>query len=194
MPGDMYVDVVDLVIDDWARERSDLDPEVLGITSRLQMLRKVFSREDTRVLEPLGLAPWTCDVLLALRRQGEPYRLTPTDLRKLGMLTSGGMTARLDRMEQAGLVRRVPDPDDRRSLRVELTEQGRQMADRALAARLEASRRLVAPLTAAERGSAARILRKLLVGAAPESRVPRPGAELEPGGLNRNHLRRPAKP
>jgi DNA-binding MarR family transcriptional regulator len=161
-------DTVDQLMEDWSRERPELDARGLGITSRISLLGKVLTREDKRALAPLGVAPWACDVLLALRRQGPPYRLTPTDLRKVTLLTSGAMTTRLDRLEEAGLVRRSLHSDDRRSFQVNLTEQGRQLADQALEARLGMVERLLAPLSADESQAVASLLRKLLVGARPE--------------------------
>ena len=160
-------DTVDQLMVDWTRERPDLDARGLGITGRISLLGKVLAREDKRALAPLGLAPWACDVLLALRRQGPPYRLTPTDLRKVTLLTSGAMTTRLDRLEEAGLVLRSLDSNDRRSFQVELTDQGRELADRALEARLGMVETLLTPLSAEESQAAAGLLRKLLVGAKP---------------------------
>jgi len=156
-------DTVDQLMDDWKREHPDLDTSGLGVTSRISLLSKVMAREDKRALAALHLAPWACDVLLALRRQGPPYELTPTDLRNATLLTSGAMTTRLDRLEEAGLVRRSLDSDDRRSFIVSLTDEGRQLADRALTARLRMVDRLLAPLCGDEREAAAGLLRKLLI-------------------------------
>lgn len=159
----MSRDLVDQLVEDWGRERSEIDAGGLGVTNRIALLGKVLSNEDKRVLAPLGLAPWACDVLLALRRQGPPYQLTPTKLRKLTLLTSGAMTTRLDRLEEAGLVHRELDSDDRRSFRVSLTERGKHMADRAFTARIEMVEGRLAPLSSDERRTAAALLRKLLV-------------------------------
>ena len=160
-------DTVDQLHEEWGRERPDLDVAGLGVTSRISLLCKVLSREDSEALGPLGLAPWAADVLLALRRQGPPYQLTPTDLRKVTLLTSGAMTTRLDRLEAAGLVRRSSDTQDRRSIRVALTEAGIELADRAIAARLARVERILAPLSEGERQTAAALLRKLLVASGP---------------------------
>ena len=164
----MEQDTVDLVVDDWQRERPEIDARGLGITSRINLLRKVLIREDKRALAPLGLAPWACDVLLALRRQGPPHQLTPTRLRELTLLTSGAMTTRLDRLEESSLVTRKLDPDDRRSFQIRLTKKGRSLADRAIELRVGAAEKLLAPLSAGDRAAAAELLRKLLVGSGPE--------------------------
>lgn len=164
---EMDHDTVDQLREEWGRERPDLDVSGLGVTSRISLLCKVLSREDSKALAPLGLAPWAADVLLALRRQGPPYQLTPTDLRKVTLLTSGAMTTRLDRLEGAGLVRRRSDTQDRRSIRVALTETGIELAEMAIAARLARVERTLAPLSRDERESAAALLRKLLVASGP---------------------------
>ncbi|MGD8726260.1 MAG: MarR family transcriptional regulator [Gemmatimonadales bacterium] len=164
----MTRDIVDQLMDDWHRERPDVNAAGLGVTSRIGLLTKVLIAEDKRALASIDLAPWACDVLLALRRQGPPYELTPTDLRKLTLLTSGAMTARLDRLERDSLIRRDLDPGDRRSFKVGLTDEGRELADRALEARLEMVERFLSPFTAEEREAAAGLLRKLLVGARTE--------------------------
>jgi len=160
-------DTVDQLREEWGSERPDLNVAGLGVTSRISLLCKLLSREDGKALEPLGLAPWAADVLLALRRQGPPFQLTPTDLRKVTLLTSGAMTTRLDRLESAGLVCRHSDTQDRRSIRVALTESGIDLADRAIAARLARVETMLTPLSEEERETTARLLRKLLVAAGP---------------------------
>ena len=159
----MRVDLVDTMLQDWARERAEVNADGLGVSTRISLLGKVLARRDKQALKPLGLAPWAAEVLLALRRQGPPFRLTPTDLRKLSLLTSGAMTTRLDRLEEAGLVQRSPDSDDRRSFQVTLTKRGRELADRAFVARLGMMEELLEPLSTAERTQAAGLLRKLLL-------------------------------
>ncbi|MGD8867931.1 MAG: MarR family transcriptional regulator [Gemmatimonadales bacterium] len=163
--AEMDRDTVDRLSDKWGRERPDLDVSGLGITSRISLLCKVLSREDSKALGPLGLAPWAADVLLALRRQGPPYQLTPTDLSNVTLLTSGAMTTRLDRLEAAGYVRRNSDTQDRRSIQVVLTETGVELADRAIAVRLAKVETILAPLSEEERDATARSLRKLLLAA-----------------------------
>lgn len=158
----MEHDIVDELIKDWTRERPDLDPRGLGIATRISLLAKTLGREAKLALRPTGLAPWACDVLLGLRRQGPPYQMTPSDLSKLSMLSSGAMTTRLDRLEKAGLVTRRLDSADRRSFKVSLTERGVRVADRALEARLEMVNRLLTTFTAKERQATTDLLRKLL--------------------------------
>jgi DNA-binding MarR family transcriptional regulator len=101
-------------------------------------------------------------VLATLRRAGEPYTLSPRELSATLMLTTGGMTGRLDKLERAGLLRRSPDPHDRRGLRVTLTEQGLDLVDRAVGAGLAVEREALSALNAQQAGQLADLLRELL--------------------------------
>jgi DNA-binding MarR family transcriptional regulator len=106
---------------------------------------------------------WEYDVLAALRRQGEPFELSPTMLAKLGMLTTGAMTNRIDRLEARELVERRPDPQDRRSLYVRLTEKGVDLIDLALAARMKCAAESVSALSDRETATLESLLRKLVL-------------------------------
>ncbi|UCC75199.1 MAG: MarR family transcriptional regulator [Gemmatimonadota bacterium] len=168
----MEMDTVDRAIEDWGRERPDVDAQGLGVVSRIVLLAKLFGSRDKRALAPLGLAPWAADVLLTLRRQGPPFELSPTRLRKYAVLTSGAMTTRLDRLEEAGYVRRSMDPRDRRGILVSLTEEGRELADRAVEARLGEVRRALGTLAEGERRAVEAALRSVLVNLQRDSIVP----------------------
>jgi DNA-binding MarR family transcriptional regulator len=102
-------------------------------------------------------------VLVALRRAGAPGRLTPSDLARSQMMTSGGMTAAIDRLERKGLVTRVPNPNDRRGSLVELADQGRTAVDRAMELHAAAERQLLNALNVTERRTLEQLLRKLLL-------------------------------
>jgi DNA-binding MarR family transcriptional regulator len=101
-------------------------------------------------------------VLGALRRAGEPYRLTPTRLSEEALISTAGMTNRLDRLEAAGLIVRLPDPDDRRGVLVELTPEGLELVDSAIDAHRGLSRRLLGALDSTEREELDELLKKLL--------------------------------
>ena len=103
-------------------------------------------------------------MLATLRRNGPPYQLRPTDFSGQLMLTSSGTTKRLDRLEQAGLVTRAPDPEDRRGTLITLTEAGHELIDAVTEAHLDNERDLLAALTADERRRLADLLRKLQLG------------------------------
>ncbi len=127
------------------------------------MLGKLLERRVTRALAPLDLSLWALDVLATLRRQGAPYRLTPTELSRATMLTSGAMTNRLDRLEAKGFVRREADPGDRRGVRVVLTERGLELVDHAIEVRFAEAQSAVAKLPAGGGRSLESLLRRLLV-------------------------------
>ena len=159
----MERDAVDLFMEQWRRERSELDPSPLGVVSRVLMLYKFLEQSADRALGPFGLSLWQFDVLAALRRSGKPFRLTPSELMRLVTLTSGAMTNRIDRLEALGLVRREADPDDRRGVLICLTNEGRKLADEAISARLEDARRNTEKLSRQESSTLAGLLRKLLL-------------------------------
>ena len=160
-------DGVDVILEQWRRERPELDASPIGVIGRVSRL----ARELEQRLEPTyrahGLEPGWYDVLATLRRAGPPYRLRPTEFSNALMLTSSGTTKRLDRLEQAGMIARTPDPEDRRGTLITLTAAGREMLDRATEAHLENERRLLDALTDAERRRLADLLRKLQLGLPP---------------------------
>jgi DNA-binding MarR family transcriptional regulator len=161
-------DPVDKLLIQWAQERPELDCSNLSVVVRVLFLAKVFRQNAERALAPLNLKLWEYDVLSALRRQGPPFHLPATGLARASMLTSGAMTNRIDRLEKRGLVRRVPDPADRRGVNVMLTDAGRGLTDAAIEARLTAANEQLAVLSAPERRAVADGLKKvfLSVGAA----------------------------
>jgi len=156
-------DAVDLILDAWHRERPDLDPSAKAVTGRIVRLGSMFQQAYDDAFADLGLPAGHYGVLVALRRAGEPYERTPTDLARSRMMTSGGMTAVLDRLERSGLVARRPNPDDRRGSLVGLTSEGLAMVEAAMAVHTRVEHELVAGLDAAERDQLASLLRKLLV-------------------------------
>ena len=155
-------DAIKKIVEQWSVERPELDPSGFEVVGRILVLAEHLRRRVGEVLEPLGLGLWGFDVLATLRRQGAPFRLTPTELSHASMLTSGAMTNRLDRLEEAGLVRRERNPDDRRGVHVVLTEHGRELVDRALAVRFDEANDAVAGMALKEREKTAALLAKLL--------------------------------
>jgi DNA-binding MarR family transcriptional regulator len=155
-------DAVDLIVDQWRRQRPDLDPSAKEVTGRIIRLASLFQQAYSRTFEPLGLNDGDYGVLAPLRRVGAPHQLTPTELAKHRMMTSGGMTAALDRLERKGLVARVPNPDDRRGSLVRLTDTGRDVIDEAMKQHVLTEQRLVSSLDEDERDQLRVLLRKLL--------------------------------
>jgi DNA-binding MarR family transcriptional regulator len=160
-------DHVDRILAEWRRERPDLDVEPLGLLGRLF---RASALADGALSEQLGdhdLHPGWFDLLAALRRAGAPYELNPTQLMRATLLSSGGMTKRLDRLAAAGLVERRPDPSDRRGTLVRLTRRGKAAIDRAVVTHVANEERLLQPLTRDERRELDRLLRILLGGLEP---------------------------
>ncbi|HYH81329.1 MAG TPA: MarR family transcriptional regulator [Longimicrobium sp.] len=159
----MDKDRVDLILEQWRRERPDLDTSTMGVIGRIYRVSTLLGQSHTEVFARFGLDRGEFDVLATLRRSGAPFRLSPTQLFRSLMMSSGGMTNRLDRLERAGLARRVPDPRDRRSVQVELTDHGLKTVDEAVAAHVENQHRLLASMPAADRDAVAALLRRLLL-------------------------------
>lgn len=144
-------DPVDRILAQWRRERPDLDVAPMGLIGRLSRLARLIQAEQERTFSRFGLNGATFDVLATLRRAGPPHALTPSRLIDAMMITSGTATNRIDQLEKAGLVARVPNPQDRRSTLVALTEAGRALVDEAVSAHVETQARLLAPLAPQER-------------------------------------------
>jgi DNA-binding MarR family transcriptional regulator len=157
-------DLVDEILDQWKRERPDLDCKPMAVFGRLNHLDRVSNAAIEARLGEHGLSRGEFDVLATLRRGGEPYTLAPTALARWMMLSSAAMTNRVDRLEAAGLVERRPDPGDRRGVLVALTPDGKRVVDAAVADHVENERRLLEPLTAEEQQTFIALLRKLLLG------------------------------
>ncbi|HEX2413287.1 MAG TPA: MarR family transcriptional regulator [Solirubrobacteraceae bacterium] len=160
-------DGVDVILEQWQRERPDLDPSPIGIIGRISRLARELEQRLEPVYAEQGLEPGWYDVLATLRRSGPPYRLRPSEFTGTLMLTSSGTTKRLDRLEQAGLITRAPDPNDRRGTLITLTDAGRDLVDRASEAHLANEHRLLASLSGADRRRLADLLRKLQLGLPP---------------------------
>ncbi len=154
-------DPVDELITQWRRERPDLELGAMATIGRLGRLQAIIRPAIEAVLLRHGLSVAEFDVLAALRRSGEPYVLRPIDLSRSLMLSPAGMTGRLDRLEAAGHIARRLDPDDRRSMLVEMTDSGIATIDAAVTDHTVNEERLLAPLTANERAALDRTLRKL---------------------------------
>ncbi len=159
----MTVDAVDAMLEQWHRERPDLDVTATGILGRISRIAALVDQEMDRVFQPHGLTGGDFVVLAALRRSGKPYQLTPTALSRSMMVSSGGTTKRLDRLEVRGLIRRDPDPADRRGTLVTLTTAGLATIDTVASAHVQNEKRLVATLSPNQRKTLTRLLRELLL-------------------------------
>jgi DNA-binding MarR family transcriptional regulator len=155
-------DEVDDIVARWQAERPDLDVAPLHVLSRVSRLARHLDRARRAAFAAHALEAWEFDVLSALRRQGAPYQLSPGALLRATLVTSGTMTNRIDRLAARGLVRRHPDPQDKRGVLVELTGPGLRSVDAAMADLLDRERGLLAALPAGEQQDLAGLLRVLL--------------------------------
>lgn len=157
-------DRVDDMVREWSREHPELDVTALEVTARLLRAGKILQARLDTIASKHGLShKGDLDVLTALRRSGDPYQLTPTQLAEGGQVTAGGMTIRLDRLEAAEFVARSRSTTDRRGVIVTLTDAGREVADRAFEETLADQARLVTVLSDQDAGLVANGLRALLL-------------------------------
>lgn len=155
-------DAVDRILAQWHSERPDLDVNPMGLLGRLGRLRDHLSREIEATLQTHGLSSSSFDVLATLRRAGHPYQLPPSELLDAMMVTSGTMTNRIDQLEKQGLVQRLPNPQDRRSLLIALTDKGFAVVDKTVTDHVVNQHRLVAALTPTQQRELDNLLRVFL--------------------------------
>jgi len=160
-------DHVDQMVQAWARVDPQLDVTPLEVAGRLLLCSAYLERAIDVAVRPLGLSFGDFDVINTLRRRAEPAGTNPRALAASALITSGAMTARLDRLERAGLLERHPDPSDRRAILVRLTPEGEDRAARALEAVIAADRRFLAPLRPDDHEAIAAALKRLLIRAEP---------------------------
>lgn len=165
-------DHVDRLRRQWARELPDLNTEPMAVLGRAMRLTNMVRPSIEATFAGYGLDRGEFDVIGTLRRSGPPYRLTPTEMYGLLMISSGGLTHRLVRLEKAGLIRREPSPDDGRSMLVALTEAGIALAEKAFRKDMANEAQFLEPLSAKERDMLAGLLRKLIVGIESRAALP----------------------
>src|ERR1700742_775875 len=159
----------DAIYDDiesaWLTERPDLDLAVACTLLRMERANHLHEARVQAISKTVGLHTGELHVLLALRRSGKPYELRPTDLFRALLVTSGAMTKRVARLQEAGLILRVSANDDGRSELVRLTAKGLATADRGITEIAKVVERVTeaSGLTAAEIAALDRALRKLLM-------------------------------
>jgi DNA-binding MarR family transcriptional regulator len=158
-------DKVDAVIAGWRAALPNLDPSALEVVGRVLVLAEHLQRTANAALAEHGLTLGEFDILGTLRRRGEGG-MTPTQLLRWVVLTSGGMTARLDNLEEAALIQRHPDANDRRMVVIELTAKGKRVIDAATATRFEDAKQSLPPLNANEMDTLAGLLRRWLANVA----------------------------
>src|SRR5262245_14751379 len=160
----MSDDFTDKLLAKWDSARPDIDVGSLQVTARLARIGPHLARRQEAVFERFGLSRGEVGMLSALRTAGPPHQLSPTRLGQGLMLSSAGVTSRLDRLERRGFVLRLPDPDARRGVIVELTDAGLEIVDAAVEANTVSDRALMDRFDAQELEALEGLLRKLLAG------------------------------
>ncbi|WP_371678508.1 MarR family winged helix-turn-helix transcriptional regulator [Streptomyces sp. NBC_01276] len=155
-------DAVDAITAQWFAVRPDLDTAPMSVFGRIYRIARAMGDAMERVYNRYGISTGEFDVVATLRRSGAPYTLSPRQLSATLMLTTGGMTGRLDKLEKAGLLTRSPDPHDRRGLQVTITERGLALIDEAVGAGLETQAAALKGFGAEEVEVLTGLLRKLL--------------------------------
>jgi DNA-binding MarR family transcriptional regulator len=157
-------DYTDRVLEEWQAVRPDVDTAATGVVTRILRLARYLEPELNEVAAGHGLsAGGDFDTLAALRRQVPQHELSPTRLAQAALMTSGGMTSRLDRLEERGYLERHADPNDRRAVLVRLTDRGKQVVDDVLESSVASQQDLLEALEPVDRAELAQLLRHLLV-------------------------------
>ena len=167
MKPDRPADAVDTILAQWRRERPDLDVGPMGTIGRIKRCAALLQRQLDQTFAAFGMSSWEFDVLATLRRSGAPYCLAPTALFSSLMITSGTMTHRMQRLEAGGLVQRLPNPTDARSMLVQLSPDGLALIDRAVEAHVENERRILSSIKPAELAALDTRLARLLAALEP---------------------------
>jgi len=163
MPTPHKPDAVDVIRQQWAQERPDLDTFQMGLLGRMGRCAALIHKRLNEVFALHGLTSWEFDVLATLRRSGPPHSLAPTALFSSLMLSSGTMTRQLQLLAERGLVERIPNPDDGRSMLVRLTPSGLALIDQAVTAHVANMGNILAPLGGAATETLDASLRTLLL-------------------------------
>ncbi|SQD79792.1 MarR family winged helix-turn-helix transcriptional regulator [Moritella yayanosii] len=159
----MKIDKIDLQVKQWHEVRPDIEPEIMGLFARLLRVSNHISKGIWDQHKSMGLSKGDFDILATLRRNGEPYIMTPTDLYKSTMLTSGAITNRLDKLEKTGWIERTHSQHDRRSYLVKLSDQGMEKIDNSLLAHVENEHALSASLTQKQKSQLDALLKIWLI-------------------------------
>ena len=168
-------DHVDRIVRDWASEYPSLDTEAMAIIGRILRIARYLERDVELELGRFGLSISEFNALSALRRRGEPHALSPTELSHGLMLSAGGLSKLVERLETRGLVGRTPDETDGRGVVVQLTDEGRELQEAAIDAHVANEDELLGPLDSDVRGQLTEILRTLLVAFEGNTGRMRPG-------------------
>jgi len=155
-------DVIDQLVMEWKKERPNLDVSAMHVVGRLIKLGKILEKSAGAALKESDIYYTDLDVLATIRRSGKPYELTPKELMQSVLITSGAMTALLDRLTKLDLIYRAPDEKDGRIKRAGLTKKGKKIIDKAIEKRFEEATASIAVLSKKNKSDLAVLLKKLL--------------------------------
>ena len=157
----MSSDLITNLIADWKKERPDLNAEGMSVCGRILRLGRLLEDDVNKTLKQFDLQYTELDVLATLRRKGKPFQLKPKQLIESVLITSGAMTACLDRLEKRYLLMRLSDPNDRRGRIIALTPKGVDLIDQAIALRFKQASDSLSGLTRADQKQLSQLLKKL---------------------------------
>ncbi|WP_122054633.1 MarR family winged helix-turn-helix transcriptional regulator [Vibrio sp. Evd11] len=156
------MDAIDRVVEQWAKEKPELETEPMAMMGRIMRIAKYMETQVAELHKKYDMKLGEFDVLATLRRSGKPYRLTPSELIDSMMLTSGAMTNRLDKLEAKGLISREHSKEDRRSVSVQLTKDGLILIDQMMTEHVEMQKKLVKSLSASQKKNTNQLLKTWL--------------------------------
>ena len=154
-------DLIENLISDWGKERTDIDARPMAVVGRILRLGRSYENSTIEALKPYKLKYTEFDVLATLRRKGQPFQLNPKQLMKSVLITSGAMTACLDRLENRELIKRIQDPNDRRGTLIVLASKGITLVDKAIATRFTLAKCELQILSKNEQNELAKLLTRL---------------------------------
>jgi len=157
------IDIIDQLVADWKLERPEVDSSAMHVVGRILKLGKTFEKRAGKALSAHDIYYTDLDVLATLRRSGKPYLLTPKELMQSVLITSGAMTALLNRLTKLKLIYRLPDKIDGRIKRAGLTKKGIEIIDEAIEVRFEEASNSIETLNKEERKVLSNLLKKLLL-------------------------------
>jgi DNA-binding MarR family transcriptional regulator len=155
-------DRVDVTLKKWKNERPDLNASAKAVVGRIIRLQGVILSVVTKSFKKHGINPGEYAVLCNLRVNGHPHQMSPTQISQNMLLTSGGMSNLLERMENKNLITRIHDPNDRRGVLVQLTQEGKKIIDAAMTEHVQVERELISHLSKDEKLTLEVLLKKLL--------------------------------
>ena len=158
----MGQDFIDRMLKQWQSECPELDVRPIAVVGRAIRIAEMMKQRLRDLLKPHGLEVWEFDVLATLRWRGGAVGLTPTELMEALSVSSGTLTHRIDRLTNAGFVKRLPNPNDRRSVRVQLATRGVKVVEEALVEHIRSANAAVRNIALSDQKFAADVLKRVL--------------------------------